>query len=63
MKLKAALQIHGGKDWAAVAALVPGRTRIQCHSRWRKACRDDDGDMARNMIATENSIISGNCSP
>jgi hypothetical protein len=24
-------------DWAAVAALVPGRTRIQCRSRWHDA--------------------------
>jgi hypothetical protein len=23
-----------GKDWVAVAALVPGRTNFQCHNRW-----------------------------
>jgi hypothetical protein len=23
-----------GKDWAAVAALVPGRANMQCRSRW-----------------------------
>jgi hypothetical protein len=33
-KLKNLVQMHGGKDWAAIAALVPGRTRIQCHNRW-----------------------------
>jgi myb proto-oncogene protein len=24
-------------DWVSVAALVPGRTRRQCHNRWRDA--------------------------
>jgi hypothetical protein len=34
-KLKAAVDLHGGKDWAAIATLVPGRTRGQCWSRWK----------------------------
>jgi hypothetical protein len=34
-KLKDAVHKHGGKDWDAIAALVPGRTKKQCHSRWR----------------------------
>jgi uncharacterized protein (DUF2237 family) len=34
-KLKDAVQKHGGKDWGAIAALVPGRTRSQCNKRWR----------------------------
>jgi hypothetical protein len=33
-KLKEAVKIHGSKNWGAVAALVPGRTTKQCHSRW-----------------------------
>jgi myb proto-oncogene protein len=33
-KLKDAVLTHGCKDWAAVAKLVPGRTRKQCSSRW-----------------------------
>jgi hypothetical protein len=33
-KLKGSIQKHGGKDWAAIAALVPGRTRTSCHRRW-----------------------------
>jgi hypothetical protein len=37
IKLKNAVQTHSGKDWAAIAALVPGRTRIQCHYRWHSA--------------------------
>jgi hypothetical protein len=30
IKLKYAVQTHGGKDWVAIATLVPGRTKIQC---------------------------------
>jgi hypothetical protein len=36
IKLRNAVRIHGGKNWVAIAALVPGRTRIQCVGRWRK---------------------------
>jgi hypothetical protein len=35
--LKDAVRTHGGKDWAAIAALVPGRTKKQCHNRWNDA--------------------------
>jgi hypothetical protein len=34
-KLKDAVHKHGGKDWAAITALVPGRTINQCSGRWR----------------------------
>jgi uncharacterized protein (DUF2237 family) len=34
IKLKKAVQLHGGKNWAAIAAIVPGRTQRTCHSRW-----------------------------
>jgi myb proto-oncogene protein len=37
IKLKDAVQTHGGKDWAAIAALVPGRTKLQCRMRWKDA--------------------------
>jgi myb proto-oncogene protein len=33
-KLKDAVQMHGGKDWGSVAALVPCRTKNQCRKRW-----------------------------
>jgi hypothetical protein len=36
-KLKDAVQIHGSKNWGAVAALVPGRTKNSCRARWRDA--------------------------
>jgi hypothetical protein len=34
-KLKDAVRMHGVKDWFAVAARVPGRTKEQCNNRWR----------------------------
>jgi hypothetical protein len=34
LKLKNSVQTHGGTNWAAIAALVPGRTKSQCHGRW-----------------------------
>jgi myb proto-oncogene protein len=36
-KLKAAVKMHCGKNWDAIAALVPGRTVIQCQRRFRYA--------------------------
>jgi hypothetical protein len=36
-KLKDAVQTHGGKNWVAIAALVPGRSKQQCRSRWHRA--------------------------
>jgi myb proto-oncogene protein len=37
VKLKDAVQMYGGKDWVAIAALVPGRMKRQCCNRWEKA--------------------------
>jgi hypothetical protein len=36
-KLKDAVQTHGGKNWGAISALIPGRTRVQCNKRWHDA--------------------------
>jgi hypothetical protein len=33
-QLKHAVQTQGDKDWAAISALVPGRTKGQCCNRW-----------------------------
>jgi hypothetical protein len=37
--LKHSFQLHGAgaKDWVAIAALVPGRTKKQCLNRWHIA--------------------------
>jgi myb proto-oncogene protein len=34
IKLKDAVETHGGKNWFAIAVLVPGRTNAQCTNRW-----------------------------
>jgi hypothetical protein len=39
IKLEYAVQMHGDKDWVAIAALVPGRTKKQCWNRWTN-CMD-----------------------
>jgi hypothetical protein len=36
-KLRDAVQMHGGKDWNAIATLVPGRTKSQCKNRWHNS--------------------------
>jgi hypothetical protein len=36
VKLKNAVKMHGGEEWAAIAELVPGRTKRQCGDRWKK---------------------------
>jgi myb proto-oncogene protein len=35
IKLKDAVHTHGGKNWNAIAMLVPSRTKKQCGNRWR----------------------------
>jgi hypothetical protein len=41
-----------GKNWGAVAALVPGRTNLQCHQRWVKYL-DPSMDRAKGKWTTE----------
>jgi myb proto-oncogene protein len=44
VKLTDAVTEHGCDDWVAVAALVPGRTNLQCHQRyWTPASRTAAG--------------------
>jgi hypothetical protein len=40
-KLAEAVKKHGVNDWAAVAALVPGRIQIRCRQRWGKTLVPD----------------------
>jgi uncharacterized protein (DUF2237 family) len=46
-KLKEAVQTHGGKDWGAIFSLVPGRTRMQCRSRWKDVLDPSIGRASR----------------
>jgi myb proto-oncogene protein len=41
IKLKDAVQIHGGRNWDKIAALVPGRMKNQCNSRWHDVLNPD----------------------
>jgi hypothetical protein len=36
-KLKDAVEKHGDKNWDAITVLLPGRTKVQCWSRWHVA--------------------------
>jgi hypothetical protein len=46
--LKKAVENYDGKDWNAVAALVPSRTKSQCRGRWHNAL-DTSVDPARSI--------------
>jgi hypothetical protein len=48
LKLKKAVQMHGGKEWVAIATLVPGRTQKQCRNRWHLVVHID-----RNIVTTK----------
>jgi myb proto-oncogene protein len=50
--LKNAVRTHGGKNWVAIAELVPGRTRIQCHRRWQSSL-DPSIDQANKNVQWE----------
>jgi hypothetical protein len=55
IKLKNAVHKHGGKDWAAIAALVPGRAANQCCYRWHQVLDPsiDQADVAYNWNEDE----------
>jgi hypothetical protein len=54
LKLKNAVQTHGGKDWVAIATLVSGRTNIQCWNRWHDVLKPSvDRAHGRNGSWTE----------
>jgi hypothetical protein len=50
-KLKDAVRTHGGKNWALIAALVPGRTNVQCYNRWHNGL-DPNSDRATGRRGT-----------
>jgi hypothetical protein len=53
-KLIEGVQKHG-KDWLAVAALVPGRNNEDCHSRWNN---HEDPSIDRTAGRTSNVTVS-----
>jgi myb proto-oncogene protein len=48
-KLKDAVQAHGDKDWSAIYALVPGRSRVQCRNRWKDVLEPSLGRVKRQI--------------
>jgi hypothetical protein len=44
VKLTDSVKKHNGKDWAAISALVPGRTKKQCTSRWHDVLISESDD-------------------
>jgi hypothetical protein len=54
-KLKNAVQTHGGKNWDAIAALVPGRTKSQCGRRWKDVL-DPSIDRANRITGTWTAV-------
>jgi myb proto-oncogene protein len=61
VKLKDAVQMYGGKDWAAIAALAPVRTTSQCRNRWQGALLDPNMDRANERTGkwTEDENAEG----
>jgi hypothetical protein len=50
--------MDGGKDWIAIAALVPGRTKLQYHKRWHNTLNNsNDRATGRSGTWTENADI------
>jgi myb proto-oncogene protein len=41
--------MHGGKNWSAIAALVPSRMKTQCWNRWKDVL-DPSIDRANERI-------------
>jgi hypothetical protein len=57
--LKDAVETHGGKNWGAIAALVPGRTIVQCSSRWKNVLVSDiDQASGRTGNWSEEELIT-----
>jgi hypothetical protein len=59
IKLKDAVQTHGGKNWGAIAALVPGRTNGQCSYRWHDVLKSNIDQVTgrKSWTADENSKL------
>jgi hypothetical protein len=58
LKLKDAVERHGGKDWVALSALVPGRTKVQCMNRWHDVLDPsvDRGSGRRGKLSEDENI-------
>jgi hypothetical protein len=58
IKLMGLVHTHGGNNWDKIAALVPDRTRLQCHKRWNALSRSIDRANGRDRwTAVEDSKL------
>jgi hypothetical protein len=57
MRLKIAVQTYGGQNWGGITELVPGRTQMQCWSRWhdRRAQVSADHTSTIDMLPKQGS--------
>jgi myb proto-oncogene protein len=55
-KLKDAVEKHNGKDWAAISALVPGRTKKQCREKWWKYLGPRHNTITEKEHGTTNDV-------
>ncbi|PHZ09636.1 uncharacterized protein RHIMIDRAFT_184432, partial [Rhizopus microsporus ATCC 52813] len=51
-QLKDAVKQYSAEGWAAIAARVPARSRIQCLQRWKRLCQQADSNILRNTPLT-----------
>jgi myb proto-oncogene protein len=56
-KLTEAVKKHG-KDWVAVAAMVLGRTNVQCRQRWVNHLDTSDGKNAGKWAPEEDAKLT-----
>jgi myb proto-oncogene protein len=59
IQLKHGVQTHGAKNWAVIAILVPGRTKIQCNKRWKDLLDPSIALMAGKWSSVEDSRLHG----
>jgi hypothetical protein len=60
--LKDAVQTHGGKNWVAIVALVPGRTKKTCCNRWQHDIMERNIDSASGRTGTHDGFTAGDTS-
>ena len=57
--LRAAVELHDGKNWKAIAEAIPGRTHVQCLQRWKKVLQpglvkghwtDDEDELLMSLV-------------
>jgi hypothetical protein len=56
-KLTEAVTELGGSEWAAVSALVPGRTNTQCRQRWTKLEWRPAGNKGKRWTEEEDTML------